>query len=273
METQSQNLTKDTQRLKMLIFGALIVTGIIGLVFWRTSITKIHPVHDGILVDPSDSQSNRCSKVSTIAREAMNTSNRGRGSTISLFRMGDASTANEAVLIETFALPDDTKVMGGPNAIAEQRQQLIDRIAKRCSEMPQTTVTPMYLSLKRNVEFLQSLDRGAGARLTLHVVTDGEETVSQEIKKALSDPPGAKLNLPATINNDYVKIVICGFAETIGLVSEAKGKTQTKTKERTALRADRQREVWKNIFSHPELVDVQPYCLEVNEQKSTPKPN
>jgi len=96
--------------------------------------------------------------------------------------------------------------------------------------------------------------------LALYALSDGEETELKEIKQAFNEPPGSKIQVPAMIINDRVVVQMCGVAETVGTVTDANGKKITKTKTRDAIRANREAEVWRNSFTHQELVHINPYC-------------
>jgi hypothetical protein len=257
-----KDYSKD-QAVRMSLAGTLILTGIAAFVWWRLSVPAFQPGSDAILVDSSDSQAlaQACTKVAAIAQEDMKDPAMGQGAAISLFRLGEASTANEPVLVGTFKVPDASTVMGGPDSANKRRQEVVTQITERCKEIPLTTISPLFEGFLRTVEFLQEQDPSSQGQRTLHAITDGEETEVKPIKQAFDQSPGTDVTLPAIINNQRVRVEICGIAETIGTISLANGKAVTKTKTRDAVRANREIEVWKRAFSQATLVQVNPYCV------------
>src|ERR1044072_2371228 len=139
--------------------GAAVTTMavVLALIIWRSNVPPFHPGADSFGFDPSDSQelALACDKVVAVARADMSDPTMGSGARIFLFRMGDATTAHDPVLMDTFVLPDTTTVMGGPNAAIEKQKELETRIRERCKQIPTTTVSPLFQGAKRMVEFVQ----------------------------------------------------------------------------------------------------------------------
>lgn len=252
--------------------GILAVVAIGAFISWRNSVPALRPGHVAMLVDPSDSRQRVCGQVGEIAQRQMNDSAMGRGSTITLFSTGGPESANEPVQRGTFTLPDTRATMGGPGAITAKQQQLVESITARCMEIPETTASPVFQGVKRVIEFLQEQDHRPNAHLAIYALTDGEETEVKEIKAAFDQPPGSVAAIPQ-INNERVEVQICGVAETIGTVATPGGKRETKTRTRDPQRADREREVWKQAFSQPGTVSINPYCVSSLSQAQTQSPD
>ena len=94
----------------------------------------------------------------------------------------------------------------------------------------------------RSVEYMKGLGSPSDS-LYLFVQTDGEETVNQQIKKALSEPTGAKFSLPSPIRNEGVHLVFSGMAETIGQIAPVNGKSHQLSRPGNPQRAERIQQV------------------------------
>jgi hypothetical protein len=250
--------------------AAVLIVAVVGFIVWRLSVPPFHPGADAIGVDPSDSQALTlaCDKVVAIARADMQDPLMGPGARIFLFRMGDASTANDPVLMDTFELPEAPSINGGPEAGTDKQRELETRIRVRCSQIPVTTVSPLFEGAKRMVEFVQQEDPHS-THLKVHFITDGEETEFKAMVAAFNQNPGSPVELPATIDNARVEVQMCGTGETIGTIPTSKGKTMTKTPARDPIHAERQKEVWTKAFAH--RADVNPYCIRANAQQVAEK--
>jgi hypothetical protein len=256
-------MNKPIQRPALLLMLVTALMGVTGFVWWRLSVTR-HVGYYAILIDPSDSQAldRACEKSRAIARQALHDPRMARGGKVAVFGMGGPATANEPEFKGPLVIvPDTTAVMPGESAAQTKQQDFENQIIARCKEITRTTVSPLFASFRRMVEFLQHQNSDPEAYLVMFAITDGEETEVPEIKKAFNEKPGTPVKLPMVIHNQRVRVELCGVAETIGKIKQGeKGKTPPRTPQRAA----RETEVWTNAFS--ERVQVKPYCVSVSQE-------
>lgn len=229
--------------------------------YWRyQAVGQSHSVAQFVFIqDPSDSIQNDCGRITGLAERSLAMPETGEGSTITLFSLGNESTANEPQLLGTFQIPVIRRVIEGQRAAAREKQLLLANLRNRCEEVKQTTVSPIFQSLKRGVEHLRTVGSSDDSRY-LFIQTDGEEFANRQIMNALDGAALSKTQLPAPIRNEGIRITFCGMAETIGEVTDADNQAHKKSKKRDPQRADRLREVWLKLFTNPELVSFEPYC-------------
>lgn len=209
-----------------------------------------------IVRDRSDSTPNDCSRIVGLAERALGVPEIGPGSKITLFSFGDEETANEPRLLGEFKVPVIRRVIEGQRAANREREELLARLGQKCEEVGQTQVSPIFQTLKRGVEHLRSAGSANDTRY-LFIQTDGEETVNAQVKQALKSP-GPKLSLPPPIQNAGVRVIFCGIAETVGPAAGA-GRARL-SKQRELQRPDRLSEVWRGVFTEPQLVSFEPFC-------------
>jgi hypothetical protein len=243
-----------------MVFPCFLVLSLIG--YWRYDVSKRpHPIAQiAIIRDQSDSITDDCSRVVGLSERSLERPDIDDGSTLSLFILGNDTTANEPRLLGKFNAPVIRRVIEGQRAAARQKEELLNSIKSRCSQVEQIKSSPIFQAAKRGTEYLRTLGGVSDTRYLL-VQTDGEETVEPQIKKALNEEFGAKLSLPSPILNKDILITFCGMAETVGIATNSNSRSGRMSKARTSKRADRIREVWSHLFTNPELVKFEPYCV------------
>jgi hypothetical protein len=229
--------------------------------FWRHRVsTDMQPVAQiAIMRDTSSSEPSDCEQILSITKRVLSLPETVPGSTINLFATGNRTTANEPKLIGTFQVPVIRRVIEGQRHFARQREELLLNVKNRCAAADVTDVSPIFQAIKRGVEQLQNSGSASDPKF-LFILTDGEETADSKLKRALAQSPGDAMKLPSPIRNGNVHVVFCGMAETIGFAT-AGNKSRQMSRPRDPKRADRLREVWSNLFTNPELVRFEPYCI------------
>jgi hypothetical protein len=228
--------------------------------YWRLKEAEHAPpvAQVAIIRDLSDSTFNDCAPVVNLTKRALALEGVGGGSTITFLTTGDKTTANEPQKREQLFVPDIRLVIEGKRRAEQQRNEVIGTMKKRCEDAEVTKDSPIFQAVLRGVEHLEGLGQANASRY-LFVQTDGEELVNAQIVKALNQPPGFKLKLPTPINNEGVRVIFCGAAETRVDMS-AGGRKQLPPSEQ---RAARRQEVWTGLFTQPSLVSFEPFCAEV----------
>ena len=218
----------------------------------------------GILRDLSASTPNDCTRVVGLSKRALALSDIGSKSTITLMATGSQSTAYEPTMLAQVAVPEIRLVIEGQRRAEQQRTALLEDLTQRCRSTEATNASPIFQAVKRGVEHLRGIGSPTDPRY-LFVQTDGEETINAQIKKALEKAPGSKSNLPGPIVNDGVRVVFCGAAETVGVVTGANNQSRSFSGDRSPQRADRLREVWAQLFTNPDLISFEPFCTSSGE--------
>ncbi|HXG65140.1 MAG TPA: hypothetical protein VNO70_08525 [Blastocatellia bacterium] len=78
-------------------------------------------------------------------------------------------------------------------------------------------------------------------------------------RRSIAPAPDKPL-LPEPINNEGIRVVFSGIAETAGEAAGADGRKRALTPPHSPQRADRIRAVWSALFTNPERLTFEPYC-------------
>ncbi len=246
---------------KKSIIITLLVLASAAFIVWRIIEGGKKKVgHAVVLRDRSDSTASDCDCTKDLAAFALKDINIEKGSTVTVTVTGDAETANEPEKMLSFEVPVNRQVLEGQNAMAAKRDKLLQEVKSQCEKMRPTTVSPIFIAVKRAVQHLQSLGCGtASSPCALYVQSDLEDSVEKAIK-ALIDNPQSKQPLPAKIDNRGIRIIFFAIAETVG-EKKVDGKNRQLTKKHDPQRIDRIETVWRSLFTNPELIIFKPHCL------------
>lgn len=245
---------------RRIVVAVLIGAVTIGFGFWRWKVGgRTRSAHGVVMWDRSESAAQGCDCVVAAAMRAMESPYLGKGSTLTIMATGDASSAGEPIIVASYEVPFNRRVLEGRNAASDRRETLLEDLKTKCAKLGRTKTSPIYLGIKRTVEQLRAVGCDFNSNCSLIVQTDLEENVDLGIKKAVD---GRSMNypLPVPIKNDGIDIVISGIAETVRVAKDGDGATQHFRGPRDQLRSDRIVEVWRKMFSSPARVTFQPYC-------------
>jgi hypothetical protein len=244
-------------------FGLILaVCAMTAFGYWRYQVgsQELGVAQFAFIQDPSDSIPTDCDRTTAVVERALTMPQTGSGSTISLFALGDETSANEPRWLAKFDIPVIRRVIEGQRVASRAKEELLANVRNRCSDLKQTRKSPIFQGLKRVVEHIQTVGSSRDSRY-LFIETDGEETENRQIINALNEAAGTQPTLPPAIENRGVNVTFCGMAETVGTVTGSDMKLHHKSKQRDSIRADRFREVWTRLFTNPELVSFEPYCV------------
>jgi hypothetical protein len=182
-----------------------------------------------------------------------------RTSRVIVLGTGDRETAFEPLVLGSFEVPVARRVIEGRHQ-DDMQVEFMGSVQKTLNGQFDDTTnnTPLYLAVRRGLETLSGLGCGSeeyirtSTECTLYVVTDGEETVEKRIRKALDGEGDIELE-DMVLDNAGVRVRLCGYAN-----------TNANTEMRNAVRAGRLEEVWKGLFTHPEMVVMEPFCPAYN---------
>ncbi len=213
-----------------------------------------------IVEDVSRSAQRVCDCITGLGRQTISANETGEGSRLSLLTTGDAANDNHPVHRVSFPIPKLKRVFEGREAFAQEQQQLLKALTQACLQAQPTDATPLFQTIKAAAELLNQFDLKGRGLHTIHITSDGQETEEAGLEAALKGQPLGRVKLPPAINNHQIKIVFHGLAQTAGREQNAGRHPRQLSGKRTAADADRLREIWKMMFTNPQLVSFEPFC-------------
>jgi hypothetical protein len=243
----------------------LVLAGAITFGTWRYEKYRHMPpaAQAVILRDRSDSYLSGCADTAAMGQELVDSPFFGKGSAIALMVTGDDSTAGEPVLLAALEVPTTQRVVEGRSAIKQRQQGLLDKIRERCVAAGQTKRSPIYIAIRRAVEYLRAHGCDGRSQCTVYVQSDLEELSETSIKEVLSGGSSNRKTLsalPTPIENRGIDVKICGLSETAGAIEVDKRKQRVLTPNHDAQRADRIHSVWEELFTDPTRVVFNSHC-------------
>lgn len=261
----------------LLILGAVaglaLAIGAITFGVWRyIEYRHAPPAPQGaILRDRSDSNSGGCEDFMAMGRDLLSSFEFKKGSSIAVMVSGDDRTADEPVLIGSFDVPLSQRVVDGRSKLAQQQQDLLGAVKRKCIEAGQADRSPVYMAIRRSVEYLHAKGCDGRSPCVLYVQSDLEEMSEKGIKELLNGSVAAvntaqALSLPKPIDNSGIEVRICGLSETSGTAHSANGKQRRFTPRHGAQRADRLQSIWEKLFTLPQGVSFNSHCPKGTQQ-------
>jgi hypothetical protein len=196
------------------------------------------PAHVALLIDASSSKQRNCEENGSIARQATSMMGVRSSSTFSILQTGDVASKLEPRLVFQEGVP--TSSTGGPFSGHRRARAAQDAFALRardaCLAIPQTTLSPIIKAVRRAIVHLKSLGCSLESGCALIVESDLQD--NDELLRILK---GTKAEI---IDNRGVRIVFCGFSETV--------------QDGAAMNADALISTWRGLFAAP--VTFSPFC-------------
>jgi len=229
---------------------------ICGLAFWAflsLNCQSAPPSHVLIVIDKSDSVIEFRNQALGLADASTALPGIRKKSLLTITATGDGLSSMEPIFLCSISIPKNNKLMEQKDE-TKLNEPFLREISKLLQNVPgQADATPLYLAIRRGIEFLQGQGCGRRQNLSaicyLFAITDGEETEEKAVRKALYGSGKVDLPKQMTIPNYGIKVVFYGISGTNQL-----------TPARNYVRADRMETVWKELFSNPENVSFQPFC-------------
>jgi hypothetical protein len=232
-----------------------------GIYHYKTSAT-VQPSHAVIARDRSDSVLTDCGCTEALMKKALDASNMGRGSTVTVIASGDESTADEPVLVGSFDVPTTRQVIEGRGAKRRKQEALLAVLKTKCEALSVTKRSPIALLIRRGVERLRQVGCNlATSGCAVWVQTDADETAEAQLKKLLDgNRPNKQGAARPLIDNHGIDVVFYGLSQTVGEREMADGRRHQFTRERDNRRAERIRDGWLSVFTDPGRVRFEPFC-------------
>jgi hypothetical protein len=254
---------------RVLFAFACCILGV-GFVGWRTYVhTHRSTPHFVVVADPSLSHLGSCESLLGLAEQSLRADGASQDSTLTVLVLGDTSTANEPWKMGQYSFPLTTKVLEGKSANTRRRDELLADIRRKCEAIRRTSVSPIFLGVKQAVADLHAHGCKAASHCRVFVDSDLEENAEPSIKNVLNRAHNTKHPLPTPLDNQGVEVSFCGLAVTAGPMANLPGKEIHRTLPRDQGRDDRLQQVWRSLFTNPELLRFEPYCPLSPNQKGT----
>jgi hypothetical protein len=211
-------------------------------------------------MDPSLSHPEGCDSLLGLADQVLHTDGISRDSKLTVLVLGDASTANEPWQLGRYSIPVMRRALEGKASNQQGLDELLGDIRRKCGAIHRTNVSPIFLGVKQAVADLSAHGCKESSHCRIFVDSDLEENVETSIKEGLNRTRNAKLLLSSPIENNGIEISFCGLAVTAGRALRPSGKEVLRAVPRDPGRDDRLPQVWRSIFTRPDLVRFEPYC-------------
>lgn len=237
---------------------AILVVGFVG---WRVHVHANYSAPQvAVIRDPSFSHPGGCESLVGLAEYAAHADGISRDSTLTVIVLGDAATADEPWQLGRYSIPVTRKVLEGKSSNQKRLEEILTDIRHKCGTIRQTNISPIFLGVKQAVEDLHAHGCKESSHCRVFVDSDLEENVEISIKEALDRPRKTNVALPAPLDNQGIGVSFCGLAVTTGRIATPTGREARRTLPRDPGRDDRLRQVWRSLFTEPELVTFEPYC-------------
>jgi hypothetical protein len=232
-----------------------------GFVGWRVRVLANHSAPQfEIVEDPSLSHPGGCDSLLGLADQVLHADDISRDSTLTVLVLGDASTAYEPWQLGRYSIPVTRRVLEGKDSNLQRLDELLTDIRHKCGTIHRTNISPIFLGVKQAVADLHANGCKETSLCKVFLDTDLEENVELPIKDALDRKGKTKLALPEPLDNHSIEVSFCGLAVTTGRVVNPPGKETRRALPRDPGRDDWLRQVWRSLFTQPELVRFEPYC-------------
>jgi len=232
-----------------------------GFVGWRIHVLANHAAPQfEIVVDPSLSHPTGCESVLGLSQQALHAGGVSQDSTLTVLVLGDPATANEPWQLGRYSIPVTRKVLEGKTATLRRQEELLSDIRHKCGAIRRTSISPIFLGVKQAVADLRAHGCKETSHCQLFVDSDLEENVETSVKERLNRARSTKLVLPTPLDNQGIEVSFCGLAVTAGRMVNPAGREIQRALPRDPSREDRLRQVWRSLFTQPDLVRFEPYC-------------
>lgn len=239
------------------LFFVVGVSGFLGWLFY----TPAKANHRAVLGDFSFSfVGDRCGEMVKLSEQELKKATTNDKTKLAAFLTGDQQTANEPRNLGSFDVPFTVKLTESNSFVTDKQSTILGEIKTKCEQLSPVQISSIFLAFKRGIEHLRSLGCDDKSNCEILAQTDLQENAEPQIRTAISGTSANVKNLPNPINNQDISIKICGISQTKGRVFNQKGKKTQLTPNRNTVRADLIQEVWKKLFTHPELLTFAPYC-------------
>jgi hypothetical protein len=237
----------------MLMCGGLVLTG---GVIWHLQ-TQTRPAKVGIGLDPSASVARNCGDLrqgvaSFLSREP----GFREGSTLSFLIMGrDAGSPNPTLAFRVPVPVASDSVYGRDDqSFRRAEAAFYSQIEDACTGAVTGSNSPIYQLLRQGIEHLRGEVGGCGPRSPCYFLLksdldeDVEPSLRTLLERAAKKPDIAvPPNLSKSINNDGVRVLLCGGAE-------------LRPRRRPNATPETRARIFTALFTHPQLVSARPFC-------------
>lgn len=245
------------------VLALLLGVGTVGFLAWRVwTVSTMEAPQYEVVEDPSGSHGPACASLEGLVGRILDSPGATSGSVLTVLDLGDESTANEPRRIGTHPFLTNRRVAQSDREIARERASIVDEINAQCRAIGQTNISPIFLGVEQAVADLHARGCVARSHCTLIVDSDLQENVEASIKVRFAGPTKHARALPPPIDNAGIEVVFCGYVVAVGRSDSPSGRTVGPVPPRNAAQEERLQQIWRELFTMPEGVSFEPYCMD-----------
>lgn len=235
----------------MKTIAALFLILLGGLVGWH-----YHTAFDSnvvSIIDPSASITQNCLgivDISVLSRPELRDRSR-----LTLLAMGRGvhDTEPKVLLNRPFPMRPNKVIGKDEKGFEREWESFRKAVQDACEGTGVTDQSPILSAVRAAVSHLRSQKCTANGKCFLVMKTDLEEDVEPSLKAAVGlilkgKPAELPVELARSIDNAGINIEFCGISET------------SPRRDRLRANPDALSRLWRNIFTHSQLVSIKPFC-------------
>jgi len=236
---------------------ALAVSAILAAVVWHFA-TRVSLAHVMVGDDSSISVEKKCADLRNALQSFLvNKPGIRDGSTLAFLVIGaDFRNPDPSLRFsEVIPVRSDSVYGQDEQKFHQAENQFFDKVEGICEAAEVRRSSPIYELVRQGIAHLRSVGCGPGGPCYYLIKTDLDEDIQPELRAAIeraAKNPSAEVSpeLSGSIDNRAVVIHVCG-------TSEATPRRETG---RAPASPDARIRIWRQLFTHPELVSFSPFC-------------
>lgn len=217
------------------------------------------PAHIVISPDNSESVEPGCNGLIQATQTLIGQAGFQKGSTVTLLAMGRSALAPEPRLVFSQEIPTESEEVYGsnPDAYKKAMETFLKSLHRSCGEAQAIPASdsPILRLMERSIAHLRTLCAPKGGCYAV-IKSDAIETVDVRLARVISRAAvDGSVTLPPELvgaldNTGISNLKICGVSQ----IKARKPGTPAPPSPETLGR------IWKSLFTHPELVSIEPFC-------------
>lgn len=218
-----------------------------------------------IVYDPSKSKVDGCDCLAGVLEKTLENIS-SSGAKITFFKLGELTTGFEPQVVEIYELQKNRRVTEGKAGTIEKTKEIVSDFQTKCHGIERTNDTPLMQALSKVVGFLKQ--NGCDENLGCQVI------VQTDLQESIQNAPQEKMIEKLT--NEGTQLDNSGIVVSFYGVSEVKESVSKNSKEikkiiSNAKSRDELKNVWKQKFVAPSLVEFFDFCTFESSPQSISK--
>lgn len=207
-----------------------------------------------VSLDTSGSVERGCVGLAGAAKTLIEQDGIRAGSTLSMLVIGNDRQNPDARMVFRGPVPVASgRVIGDDKeAHAQAQDELLGEVERACNAAKTSRASPVYQLVKQTIDVLRSQGTDPKGRGFALIKTDLDDDTTTGLREAIArSVRTTNVTVPAdlvcSIDNAGIEIKFCGVAE-------------VQPRRRIASTSDARILIWKQLFTHSELVSFEGYC-------------